>query len=634
MARDGGRTGSRFGPYQLQTLLGKGGMGEVYEAHDTVKDRVVALKLLPETLAGDQDYRERFRREARTAARLQEPHVIPIHDFGEIDGVLFIDMRLVRGRDLRSIIKDGPLGTARSLALVSQVASALDAAHADGLVHRDIKPENVMVTPEDFAYLADFGIAATEHDTRLTGTGSAIGSIAYMAPERFREGAISGAADIYSLGCLLHECLTGQTPYHPKTVSAQIAAHLYDPPPAVSQVVPGIPAGLDDVLARALAKQPEDRYTTAGELAAAARAATSAQDQNAATTIIRRSGSNAAGAAGAAAGMAAASDRGDGTGETGVSPTNSAGEPTRATPLPGTSPYADTQAHSGAAPTAASGARAGYGSGPYPAAQHGAGQYASEPYGYAAGGYGGQPPGYSATGPTEPEPRGGGAQRAWWVAAACVVLAAVVVGAILVSQMRGGGTQDAAGGTTSAAQPKSLPPDESGDGAPRSGQETPGAESGSDQETEQKPDESETSEEPEDSSTSDEPEDSSSSESSESTTSDPGPELSGSGFDRQGWTHNDQARCNADDPAKMVAHSTKSYVVICARADNGAKYYRAYRTTDGSGIEIAHPTRSGGGWHVTNKGTDYYITRSSLRIVSPSGKELANEAMGTYEQVP
>ncbi len=156
----GTRVGTQFGPYELQSLIGVGGMGEVYRAYDTVRERMVAIKLLRTDVAADPSFQERFRRESRVAARLQEPHVIPVHDFGEIDGVLYIDMRLVEGASLKDELRvKGALPPTRAVSIISQVAAALDAAHANGLVHRDIKPENVLLTPDDFAYLVDFGIA-------------------------------------------------------------------------------------------------------------------------------------------------------------------------------------------------------------------------------------------------------------------------------------------------------------------------------------------------------------------------------------------------------------------------------------------------------------------------------------------
>ena len=202
----GSRLGTRFGPYELHSLIGVGGMGEVYRAYDTVKERMVAVKLLRAEMAADSSYQERFRRESRVAARLQEPHVIPVHDFGDIGGTLYIDMRLVEGASLKDELRaNGPLEPGRAASIITQVAAALDAAHADGLVHRDIKPENVLLTPDDFAYLVDFGIAHDGGDASVTKTGLIIGSCAYMAAERFAGGHVGPPADIYSLTCLLYE---------------------------------------------------------------------------------------------------------------------------------------------------------------------------------------------------------------------------------------------------------------------------------------------------------------------------------------------------------------------------------------------------------------------------------------------
>ncbi|MGW5725685.1 protein kinase domain-containing protein [Nocardia beijingensis] len=274
MQESGPRTGTRFGPYELRSLLGKGGMGEVYEAYDTVKDRVVAVKLLSEELAKDPMYQLRFRRESQAAARLAEPHVIPIHDWGVIDGVLFIDMRLVRGVDLRTLLRSkGPLSPARAVGVIEQIASALDAAHANNLVHRDVKPANIMVTDADFAYLADFGIAHTEGDSAVTLVGMAVGSYIYMAPERFDVGPVTGRADVYSLACVLHECLTGATPFPAASMNVLIKSHMSDPPPRPSALAGGIPAALDEVVHRGMAKDPADRFPTATALARAARAA-------------------------------------------------------------------------------------------------------------------------------------------------------------------------------------------------------------------------------------------------------------------------------------------------------------------------------------------------------------------------
>ncbi len=272
----GSRLGTRFGPYELTALIGVGGMGEVYRAYDTIKERTVAVKVLRAEMAADPNYQERFRRESRMAARLQEPHVIPVHDFGDIDGVLYIDMRLVEGGSLKDELRvNGPLAPARAASIIAQVAAALDAAHADGLVHRDIKPENVLLTPDDFAYLVDFGIAHGGGDPSMTTTGLIIGSCAYMSAERFSGGQVGPAADVYSLTCLLYESLTGRPPFETGDLRQLMTAHLFSPPPRPSIMRRGINRAFDDVIARGMAKTPADRFATAGELAKAATAAVS-----------------------------------------------------------------------------------------------------------------------------------------------------------------------------------------------------------------------------------------------------------------------------------------------------------------------------------------------------------------------
>jgi serine/threonine-protein kinase len=281
--------GGRFGPYRVLGVLGRGGMGTVLRAHDDEHERDVALKVLHGPWAADEGYRERFRREARIAARLNEPHVVPIHRYGEIDGQLFLDMRLVEGEDLAALLRRaGRLAPARAVDVVGQVARALDAAHAGGLVHRDVKPSNVLLVAradggdlagsgpgEDFCYLADFGIArpTQQSGTALTGTGNAVGSTEYMAPERFGSGPLDGRADVYSLACVLFETLTGRRPFAGDDALALMAAHLHQLPPPPSALVPGVPPALDGVVLRGLAKDPAQRWPRAGEMAAAARAA-------------------------------------------------------------------------------------------------------------------------------------------------------------------------------------------------------------------------------------------------------------------------------------------------------------------------------------------------------------------------
>ncbi|WP_198588106.1 serine/threonine-protein kinase [Geodermatophilus chilensis] len=286
----GQQDGGRFGPYRVLGVLGRGGMGQVLRAHDDDHQRDVALKVLHPQWAQDEGYRDRFRREARIAARLTEPHVIPIHRYGEIDGQLFLDMRLVDGEDLDSLLRrTGPLDPARAVDLVGQVARALDAAHAGGLVHRDVKPSNVLLVGradgwdlatsaagEDFAYLADFGVARGADDgpgPALTAVGTAVGSTEYMAPERFGPTPPDARADVYSLACLLFELLTGRRPFAPGDPARVMAAHLHEPPPAPSSLRPGLPAALDEVVLRGLAKHPDRRWQRAGDLAEAARAA-------------------------------------------------------------------------------------------------------------------------------------------------------------------------------------------------------------------------------------------------------------------------------------------------------------------------------------------------------------------------
>src|SRR6201991_2676263 len=195
-----------FGHYELRGLLGRGGMGQVFRAYDTSTDRIVALKVLPAHLADDAEFQQRFRREARIAASLNDPHMVPIHSYGEIDGRLYVDMRLIEGRDLAQYIAEngGRLSPERAVAVIEQVAAALDSAHEVGLIHRDIKPSNILVSSRDFVYLIDFGLARTAADTALTPTGHTMGTMAYMAPERFR-GMTDHRADVYALACVLYE---------------------------------------------------------------------------------------------------------------------------------------------------------------------------------------------------------------------------------------------------------------------------------------------------------------------------------------------------------------------------------------------------------------------------------------------
>lgn len=274
--------GTRLGPYRVESRLGAGGMGEVYSARDLEHgNRRVALKVLPDNLSSDPQYRARFRREAELAAALSDPHIATIHRYGEIDGRLFLDMEHVDGRDLAAVVAEGPLPPAAAVEIVEQVAAALDTAHAGGLVHRDVKASNVLVRDGDggrpqHAVLIDFGIAAaTEPGSRtaLTRTGAVIGTLAYMAPERFLGEPAGPRADVYSLACLLHELLTGRKPFDVQGVEEHVVAHLEHPPPRPTALQPALPAELDTVVATGMAKDPAARHPTAGALAAAARRA-------------------------------------------------------------------------------------------------------------------------------------------------------------------------------------------------------------------------------------------------------------------------------------------------------------------------------------------------------------------------
>ncbi|MGH8909297.1 MAG: serine/threonine-protein kinase [Egibacteraceae bacterium] len=264
--------------YRIEGQLGRGSMGVVYLAEDVRLQRKVALKVLTPSLADDQRFRERFTRESQMAATLDHPNVIPIYSAGEEGGLLYIAMRYVDGRDLRAIIdSDGPLPLERTAAIVEQIAGALDAAHARGLVHRDVKPGNILVESregQERSYLGDFGITKSlASGGGLTTTGQFIGTIDYISPEQIQGKPVDGRSDGYALGCVVYQCLTGVSPF-PRDESAAIMwGHMHDEATPVTTLRPDLPPAVDRVVAKAMAKRPEDRYATCGELAAALRAA-------------------------------------------------------------------------------------------------------------------------------------------------------------------------------------------------------------------------------------------------------------------------------------------------------------------------------------------------------------------------
>jgi tRNA A-37 threonylcarbamoyl transferase component Bud32 len=270
--------GTDLAGYRIESVLGRGGMGVVYLATDLRLKRRVALKLVAPELAADARFRERFLREAELAASLDHSHIVPVHAAGETDGQLWIAMRYVQGTDLRSLLDEqGPLEPARALGLIAQVASALDAAHAVGLVHRDVKPANVLVTEEgeaEHCYLADFGLARTADLEIGPASGAHLsGTVDYTAPEQIAAEPADQRADVYSLGCVLYECLAGEPPFRRPRAVATLFAHASEPPPSLRERRPELPEGIDAVVARALAKDPGERYQTCGELCDAARKA-------------------------------------------------------------------------------------------------------------------------------------------------------------------------------------------------------------------------------------------------------------------------------------------------------------------------------------------------------------------------
>ncbi len=268
------RIGTSLGGYRIDGIAGRGGMGVVYRAWDPNLDRPVALKLLPPALSDDDAFRQRFLRETRLAAAIDHPNIIPIYEAGEDGGVVFLAMRLVDGVDLDRRLLGGPLDVAETVSLLRPIAGALDAAHAGGLVHRDVKPANILVGVDAAgaasAYLTDFGLTKQRaSESGLTRTGSFLGTVEYMAPEQIEGRPVDRASDEYALAGTMFRCLTGRVPFERDTPIAAAMAHLNEPPPKVSTIRLDVPAAVDEVIARGMAKDPAARFGTCTELVAA-----------------------------------------------------------------------------------------------------------------------------------------------------------------------------------------------------------------------------------------------------------------------------------------------------------------------------------------------------------------------------
>ena len=267
--------GTDVAGYAIESVLGRGAMGVLYVARQRSPERRVALKLIAPAFADDEVFRERFLREATAAAAIEHPNILPVYAAGESNGILFMATRLVDGADLREILRESPqLHLDRVVRIVRQIGRALDAAHARGLVHRDVKPGNVLITHQphaedaDICYLADFGVSTwtASSAASITLTGQMVGTANYVAPEQIEGGSVDGRADLYSLGCVLYECLTGRPPFSGRQAAATLYAHLHEEPAPPSSIRPDLPAGVDDVTGRALRKAPGERYASCREL--------------------------------------------------------------------------------------------------------------------------------------------------------------------------------------------------------------------------------------------------------------------------------------------------------------------------------------------------------------------------------
>jgi eukaryotic-like serine/threonine-protein kinase len=257
-----------FGRYEIVDELGQGGMAIVYLAHDPYVKRQVAIKVISQQFSADEAFRQRFQHEAEIVAALEHAAIVPIYDFGYEQEQSFIVVRYMPGGTLEQQLTDEPMKLSDVAPIIERVAAALDAAHAKGVIHRDIKPANIMFDDRGQAFLSDFGIAkAVQSTTGITGNEDMLGTVEYMSPEMIEGKAVNGRADIYALGIVLYRMLTGQFPFAKESLIATIMAHVSEPVPSVRELLPRSRVPWDDVLQKALAKDPDERYQTAGELA-------------------------------------------------------------------------------------------------------------------------------------------------------------------------------------------------------------------------------------------------------------------------------------------------------------------------------------------------------------------------------
>ena len=456
------RVGERVASYHIDQLIGRGGMAVVYRATDVRLDRMVALKILNPDLASNDSFRQRFIRESRAGAAVDHPHVIPVFEAGEADGVLFIAMRYVSGSDVRALIeREGRLSAQRTVDIVTQVASALDAAHAHGLVHRDVKPANMLLAGEgsasvpggnapgdgsatDYVYLSDFGLSKQSVSSpSLTRTGQFLGTLDYMSPEQISGKTVDGRTDLYALACAAFEMLTGQPPFKREANLAVMWAQISAEPPSIRQWRPDLSPAVDEVIGRALAKAPDDRQASCVEFALALRAAC---------------------ATGAGAGRIP--EPTDLAFAAGAEPTvtNRApgpGVPAAGQPVVGAAAYPVGLAETAPGP-AAPGGSAGVGPVGY---QYPAGPTAP---GYGPGGTA-YAPGGGASGPggfgfePQPPPR---RNRALPILLGCLVVAAVAAAAVVVLHLKGSANPGAGPSTTPTLQATSSTPKTSASGTP------------------------------------------------------------------------------------------------------------------------------------------------------------------------